>query len=251
MSQVPPALRLLDLTQCYGTTPAVTGVSLDVGPHEFVAIVGPSGCGKSTTLRAAAGLVRPTEGRVDVGGHEVQGPAPDTAMVFQTPVLLPWRRVDANVLFPAEMRGQVSAAHRARALELLDLAELDGFARRYPHELSGGMQQRVAICRALLLDPTLLLMDEPFGALDVLTRERLGFALQRIWQETRNAVLLVTHSITEAVLLADRVVVMSPRPGTITAVVDVDLPRPRTPQTLGESRFVALCTQVRDRLEGA
>lgn len=242
---------MIDLTQRYGATTAVAGVTLDIGRREFVAIVGPSGCGKSTTLRIAAGLARPSEGRVEVAGHEVHGPAPDTAMVFQAPVLLPWRRVDANVLFPAEMRSAVTAAHRSRATELLQLAELDGVGDRYPHELSGGMQQRVAICRALLLDPALLLMDEPFGAPDVLTRERLGFALQRIWQQTQQAVLLVTHSITEAVLLADRVCVMSPRPGRITATAAIELPRPRTLATLDDPRFLAHCATIRRHLEDA
>jgi NitT/TauT family transport system ATP-binding protein len=242
-------VRAERLVKRYGATTAVDGFSFDVGENEFVTIVGPSGCGKSTTLRIVAGLVRPSEGSVRIRDIEVRGPVPDAAMVFQAPVLLPWRRTIDNILFTAEMRGPVRAAHRARALELVRLAGLEGFERSYPHELSGGMQQRVSICRALLLDPSLLLMDEPFGALDVMTRERMAFELQRIWMATRNTVVFVTHSITEAVLLSDSVIVMSARPGTTRAVVRIDLPRPREAACFREPRFVELAGVVRDHVE--
>ena len=170
-------------------------------------------------------------------------------MVFQAPVLLPWRTTAANVLFPAEMRGERPGKYRHRAHELLRLAGLEGFEARLPHELSGGMQQRVSICRALLLDPTLLLMDEPFGALDVITRERMGFELQKIWSAARNTVLFVTHSIIEAVLLSDVIVVMTSRPGRIKAMIRVDLPRPRDAATLRDPRFVELAAEARDNIE--
>jgi NitT/TauT family transport system ATP-binding protein len=170
-------------------------------------------------------------------------------MVFQAPVLLPWRRVIENILFIAEMRGIKPGEYLHRAQELIKLASLEGFDNRYPHELSGGMQQRVAICRALLLNPSLLLMDEPFGALDVLTRERMGFELQRIWSASKTTVLLVTHSISEAVLLSDTIIVMTARPGRAKAVIKVDLPRPRNTKTLQEPKFVELMATVRDNIE--
>jgi len=251
MTRPPPAVRAEHLTKRFGSASALEDVSFDLQPHEFVAIVGPSGCGKSTTLRLLTGLLPPSGGAVHVGGETVQGAVAGAAMVFQSPVLLPWRRVVENVLFPAEMRGYDPEAYRGRAIELVRLAGLDGFERSYPHELSGGMQQRVSICRALLLDPWLLLMDEPFGALDVMTRERMGFELQRIWLETRPTVLFVTHSISEAVLLADRVIVMTPRPGRVRAIVDVDLPRPREAAVLSDPRFVELAREVRACLEGS
>ncbi len=212
-------------------------------------LVGPSGCGKSTTLRIVAGLVAPTDGGVRIRGRLVDRPIRDVGMVFQAPVLLPWRTVLGNVLFPAEMAGRRPGDYRDRARQLLRLAGLDGFADRHPHELSGGMQQRVAICRALLLGPSLLLMDEPFGALDILTRERMGFELLRIWSARRTTVLFVTHSITEAVLLSDAIVVMTARPGTARAVLRVDLPRPREASTLRDPRFVELTAAVRDHIE--
>ena len=246
-----PVVRVERLTKRFGAAVAVEDVSFGLRPREFVAIVGPSGCGKSTTLRMLAGLTMPSAGMVHVAGRPVAGPIADAAMVFQSPVLFPWRRVVENILFPAEMRGESARAHQAHALELVRLAGLDGFERSYPHELSGGMQQRVSICRALLLQPALLLMDEPFGALDVLTRERMGFELQRIWMNTRNAVVLVTHSITEAVLLADRVLVMTPRPGRVRAVVEIDLPRPRGVEALSDPAFVELARMVRGHLEAA
>ena len=245
----PAAVSAEELTQTFESRTVIERLSFDVGESEFLSIVGPSGCGKSTTLRVLAGLVRPTSGRVLARGREVRGPFADAAMVFQSPVLLPWRRTIGNILFTAEMSGKDKNAYRERAQALVRLAGLEGFERSYPHELSGGMQQRVSICRALLLDPALLLMDEPFGALDILTRERMGFELQRIWSATKNTVVFVTHSITEAVWLSDRILVMTARPGAVKGVVPVDLPRPRSSDTLKDRRFVELSAAVRDLVE--
>ena len=246
-----PALELEveALTKAFDAGPAVEEVTLEARTHEFVSLVGPTGCGKSTILRIVAGLMPRTSGTVRVAGRDVRGPLTDAAMVFQSPVLLPWRRTLDNILFPAEMRGRPAAAYRDAAQALIQLAGLEGFEQHYPHELSGGMQQRVGICRALLLEPSLLLMDEPFGALDVMTRERMAFELQRIWAATRNTVLFVTHSITEAVLLSDTIVVMSPAPGRVRATLRVALPRPRTRETLRDPHFVELTSAVRDHLE--
>lgn len=245
----PAAVSVEGLTQTFENRTVIERLSFEAGENEFLSIVGPSGCGKSTTLRILAGLVRPTSGTVLARGRDVTGPLPDAAMVFQSPVLLPWRRTVSNILFTAEMAGKDGAAYRGRAEELVRLAGLEGFELSYPHELSGGMQQRVSICRALLLDPALLLMDEPFGALDVLTRERMGFELQRIWSATRNTVVFVTHSINEAVWLSDRILVMTARPGTVKGIVPVDLPRPRSSDTLNDRRFVELAAVVRDLVE--
>jgi len=245
----PAAVSVEALTQTFETRTVIERLSFDVGENEFLAIVGPSGCGKSTTLRILTGLVRPTSGRVLARGREVRGRFEDAAMVFQSPVLLPWRRTIGNILFTAEMAGKDENAYRERARELVRLARLEGFERSYPHELSGGMQQRVSICRALLLDPALLLMDEPFGALDILTRERMGFELHRIWSATKNTVVFVTHSITEAVWLSDRVLVMTARPGAVKGMVPIDLPRPRSSSTLKDRRFVELTAAVRDLVE--
>jgi NitT/TauT family transport system ATP-binding protein len=211
---------------------ALDDVSLEIGDHELVTLVGRTGCGKSTQLRIVAGLLAPTSGRVLIDGSPVTKPRRDVAFVFQRSALLPWRSVLDNVLLPAEILGLDRRSSGRRAHELLELVGLDGFARRSPWELSGGMQQRVALCRALVADPAILLMDEPFAALDALTREELSLELQRIWSENRKTIVFVTHSIDEAVLLGDRVVVMSPRPGRVAATVPVDLPRPRS---LGES----------------
>lgn len=249
MMTTTPAVSVDGLTKTFETRPAIESLSFEVRENEFVTLVGPSGCGKSTTLRIIAGLVRPTSGTVRTRGREVRGPIPDAAMVFQSPVLLPWRKTVENILFTAEMRGKDPDEYRQRAGELVRLAGLEGFERSYPHELSGGMQQRVAICRALLLDPPVLLMDEPFGALDIMTRERMGFELQRIWTATKNTVLFVTHSITEAVLLSDTIIVMTARPGRAKAVIPVDLPRPRSAKTLTDTRFVELAAAVRDNIE--
>lgn len=243
-------VELADVSKQFGDITAVEGVSFRVMDNEFVSIVGPSGCGKSTLLRIVAGLIAPSRGAVRVRGKLSKGPARDVGMVFQSPVLLPWRTALENVLFVCEMRGARRSAYRARALDLLRLAGLEGFEGRMPYELSGGMQQRVAICRALLLNPSIILMDEPFGALDVITRERMGFELQKIWSASGNTVLLVTHSITEAALLSDRVLVMATRPGRISEIVTVALPRPRERQTLSSPRFVEITAQVREIIAG-
>jgi len=225
--------------------PAVEGITLDIAENEFVTLVGPSGCGKSTLLKLVAGLTPVSGGTVRVRDTVVREPFPDVGIVFQHPVLLPWRTVLDNVLFAAEMLGLDPDDHRKRALELLELSGLAGFETRLPRELSGGMQQRVAICRALLPDPTLLLMDEPFGALDAMTREELGFELLRIWDARRKTILFVTHSIPEAILLADKVVVMTSRPGRVARVITIDLPRPRTVELEFDAKFKAYSDEVR------
>jgi NitT/TauT family transport system ATP-binding protein len=219
-----------------GTTEALRGIDLEVREGEFVAIVGRSGCGKSTLLRIVAGLLGPSTGRVVVDGTPVDKPRQDIAMLFQRPALLPWRSVLDNVLLPVEMFGWKRSAHRNRALTLLEMVGLGGFEKRLPHELSGGMQQRVALCRSLIGQPRVMLMDEPFSALDALTREELSVELQRIHMELTATTLFVTHSIDEAVLLADRVVVLSPRPGQVQKVVEVNIPRPRS---LGRNEHLA------------
>jgi len=224
---------------------ALAETSLTVAENEFVTLVGPSGCGKSTLLKLVAGLVPLTRGEIRVRDQVVREPFPDVGFVFQQPVLLPWRSVLDNVLFSVEMLGLDARPYRKTAGDLLELTGLTGFETKYPHELSGGMQQRVAICRALLPDPSLLLMDEPFGALDAMTREEMSLELLRIWEERRKTILFVTHSIPEAILLADRVVVMSPRPGRIARVIGVDLPRPRTMDLEFDARFKARSDEVR------
>ena len=224
---------------------ALDDITLDVGENEFVTLVGPSGCGKSTLLKLVAGLIPATGGAIHVRDQAVREPFPDVGFVFQQPVLLPWRSVMDNVLFSVEMLGLEPRQYRKQAGDLLELTGLDGFETKYPRELSGGMQQRVAICRALLPDPSLLLMDEPFGALDAMTREEMSLELLRIWEERRKTILFVTHSIPEAILLADRVVVMTPRPGRVARVLDVDLPRPRTMDLEFDPRFKALSDDVR------
>jgi NitT/TauT family transport system ATP-binding protein len=243
---MPLALQIEEVNKTFGTGVAVDRAAFDVEVNQFVSIVGPSGCGKSTLLRLVAGLIAPTSGRISVGGKNVVGPISDAGMVFQTPVLLPWRTTLMNILFVAEVGGKKAAMHRARALELIELAGLAGFEDAYPHELSGGMQQRAAICRALLLNPPLILMDEPFGALDVMTRERMGFELQKIWSANRNILLFVTYIITDSVLLSDMIIVMTPRPGRCLDIVAVDLPRPREIDVLQDRRFVDLCARVRN-----
>ncbi|MFC4996886.1 ABC transporter ATP-binding protein [Dactylosporangium cerinum] len=211
-----------------GDIEALRGIDLTVAEGEFLAVIGRSGCGKSTLLRLLAGLLPPTDGTVLVGGTPVTRPRRDVALMFQRPALLPWRSVLANVLLPVEMHGGKRAQHRERARQLLDAVGLAGFHKRLPHELSGGMQQRVALCRALIQQPKVLLMDEPFSALDALTREELAGQLQQVHMDVRPTTVFVTHSIQEAVLLADRVAVLSERPGRVRHVLTVDIPRPRS-----------------------
>lgn len=223
---------------------ALDDVSLDVSDGELMVIVGASGCGKSTLLRLVAGLMAPTEGVIDRAAELESGDS--IGMVFQRPVLMPWRSVMRNILLPAEVvKGYDGSRAAAKAAELIRQTGLEGFEASYPHQLSGGMQQRVAICRSLLLDPPVLLMDEPFGALDAITRERLNILLQKIWADTGKTILLVTHNIEEAVFLADRVVVMSPRPGRVVEVLENPLPRPRDSRSFQDPRFTELSTHIR------
>jgi NitT/TauT family transport system ATP-binding protein len=225
-------INLTDVSQTFhgrsGSVQALRSVDLTVQEGEFLAVVGRSGCGKSTLLRLIAGLVAPTSGQVAVDGKPVTGPRRDVALMFQRPALLPWRSVLRNAMLPAEMFGWKRDENREHARRLLDLVGLAGFEKRLPHELSGGMQQRVALCRALIQRPRVLLMDEPFSALDALTREELSVELQRVHMEMGTTIVFVTHSIAEAVLLADRVMVLSSRPGQVRKVIDVDIPRPRS-----------------------
>jgi NitT/TauT family transport system ATP-binding protein len=224
---------------------ALDGISLDISPGEFVSILGPSGCGKSTFLRCIAGLEEVTSGSLAVEGREVTGPPDHVGMVFQRDALLEWRDIERNILLPVEFAHKPVQDYRAHLAELLQLTGLTDFADRYPRELSGGMRQRAAICRALIDNPHLLLMDEPFGALDALTRDQMNVELQRIWTKTRNTVVFVTHSIGEAVFLADRVVVFSPRPGRIADVIEVDLPRPRRLAVRETAQFGAYTGRIR------
>lgn len=225
------AIELADVRLTYpterGPVTALSQVSLRAHDGEFIAVVGPSGCGKSTLLKLLAGLLRPSSGTVRLNGAPVTGPNANVGIVFQTALLMPWRSVLDNILLQVEVRGLRKADYLQPAQHLIDLVGLGEFAHRKPYELSGGMQQRVGLCRALVHDPQTLLMDEPFGALDAMTRESMNAELQRIWMEQRKTVLLITHSIAEAVYLADRVLVMSPRPGRVVGEVQIHLPRPR------------------------
>jgi NitT/TauT family transport system ATP-binding protein len=228
-----------------GEVQALGEIDLSVGAGEFVSIVGPSGCGKSTLLMLIAGLIPPTTGVIEVDNHAVKGAVDNIAIVFQRDVLLDWRTVLGNVLLPVEIKKLDPSTHRQKARELLRSVGLAEFEEKYPAELSGGMRQRAAICRALVQDPGLLLMDEPFGALDALTREQMNLDLQRMWLRDRNTVLFITHSIEEAVLLSDRVVVMSSRPGRIADIVMNDLPRPRGAHTRSEAGFLEHVERIR------
>jgi NitT/TauT family transport system ATP-binding protein len=228
---------------------ALADTSLAIPRKQFICVVGPSGCGKSTLLRMIAGLETATSGAIKIDGTPVRGPRRDIGLVFQSPVMLPWRSILKNVLVPAEVFGMDRASSRIRAEKLLALVGLDGFGDRYPDELSGGMRQRAAIARALMHDPEILLMDEPFGALDALTREAMNLELLRIWQASTKTVVLVTHSIEEALLLSDKVAVFSPRPGSIRDVIDVPIARPRSAATRSTPVFVQLAEQLRGYFE--
>jgi NitT/TauT family transport system ATP-binding protein len=230
---------------------ALDNVSLAATDREFVALLGPSGCGKSTLLKLVAGLIPQSSGVIRVNGRPISGPTPSIGIVFQSPLLMAWRTVLDNVLLQIEIRDLSVAAYREDARDLIRLVGLDGFEDAHPHQLSGGMQQRVGLCRALIHDPDLLVMDEPFGALDAMTREQMNAELQRIWIERRKTVLFITHSIAEAVYLADRVLVMSPRPGRIVGEIVVDLPRPRTVATTELPAFVHFTREVRRLLNTA
>ena len=251
-----PAVILADVSQTFavqdGAMTALQDISLTIQPGEFVSLIGPSGCGKSTLLRIVGDLIRPTSGMVQVNGKTAHDArlGREYGMVFQAPVLFDWRTVEANVRLPLELMGMDRTTRDKRVKDMVELVELGSFMRHYPQQLSGGMQQRVAIARALALEPTLLLMDEPFGALDEMTRERLNAEVLRIWEATGTTVVFVTHSIPEAVFLSTRVVVMSPRPGRITNLVDIDLPQPRTDQTRETDRYFELVTEVRESLRG-
>ncbi len=232
-----------------GDITALKNVTLSVGMSQFVSLLGPSGCGKSTLLRCVAGLERPSRGRISLHGRQVLGPPTDMGIVFQRDVLLDWLTVERNILLPTRIRGLPAAEWTGKIRELLEVIGLKGFENRFPWELSGGMRQRVAICRALLLDPVLLLMDEPFGALDAMTRDELNLELQRIWLANAKTVLFVTHSIPEAVFLSDRIVVMSRSPGRVVDIVSIDLPRPR-PLAIRESReFGQYVARIREIFE--
>jgi NitT/TauT family transport system ATP-binding protein len=226
---------------------ALSNVDLFIAENEFISVVGPSGCGKTTLLRILAGLEQASGGAAMVAGETISAPRPDVGVVFQQATLLPWNTVLDNVLLPVQLRGDKSPESRERALSLLAFMGLGEFAKKYPFELSGGMQQRVSICRALMRDPKILLMDEPFGALDAMTREMLNMELMRLWSEEKKTVVFITHSIPEAVLLGDRVVVMSPRPGRISEVLTVDIPRPRSLKTMALPRFGEICDEIRSR----
>ena len=232
-----------------GDVPSLRPIDFSVADGEFVVVVGPSGCGKTTLLKMIAGLLAPSEGEIRVEGRVVTKPHANVGIVFQSALLLPWRDVLGNVLMPVEVKGLPRGPYEARARALLKMVGLEGFERKYPYQLSGGMQQRASICRALVHDPKIVLMDEPFGALDAMTRERMNVELQRIQRETKKTALLITHSIPEAVFLADRVLVMSERPGAIAAVYDVNLPRPRSLDVLSDPVFVALTQTIRKHFD--
>ncbi len=252
-----PAVRLAAVEKTFVVkdgepTVALTGIDLEIGKQEFVSLIGPSGCGKSTLLRVVGDLITPTSGTVEVNGKSAHQARLDRdyGMVFQAPVLFDWRTVEANVRLPLEVTDTPKAERDALVRQKLELVELGDFVSHYPHQLSGGMQQRVAIARALALQPELLLMDEPFGALDEMTREHLNAELLGIWSETQTTVIFVTHSIPEAVFLSSRVVVMSPRPGRIAETIDIDLPYPRDDATREQDRYYELVTEVREALRG-
>jgi NitT/TauT family transport system ATP-binding protein len=243
-------VEIKDVTKRFGETTALQGIGLDIEEGEFVSLIGPSGCGKSTLLRIIGDLIQPTAGSAFVNGKPARQARIDRdyGIVFQDAVLYDWRTVAKNIALPLELARWDRRRRTAKVKEMLDLVELGGFESHHPWQLSGGMQQRVSIARALSFDPPLLLMDEPFGALDEMTRERLNMELLRIWEASGSTVVFVTHSISEAVFLSTRVVVMSPRPGRISDVIPIGLPQPRTALTREEPGFFELVTRVREAL---
>ena len=244
-------LRIKAVRKLYRDLEAIRNVSFDVADGEFLSLLGPSGCGKSTLLMMVAGLIDSTEGEIAVNGKAVAGPRREVGVVFQQPVLLPWRKVLDNVLFPIELLKLPRAQYEKRAMDLLAMAKIDDFAHHLPRQLSGGMRQRVSICRALIHDPRILLMDEPFSALDALTRDEMGVELLRIWQANRKTVIFVTHSIREAVLLSDRVLVMGRRPSTIVEELAIDLPRPRHIAMTEDESFNRFVRTLRKAIEAS
>ncbi len=255
MSSPGPVVRLAGVDKIFArgdgpVTAALEAIDLEIAAGEFISLIGPSGCGKSTLLRVIGDLTDPSAGDVVVNGKPARRARLDRdyGMVFQAPVLMDWRTVQGNVELPLEVMGWAPARRRERTREMLELVELADFVGHHPYQLSGGMQQRVAIARALAFEPAILLMDEPFGALDEMTRERMNSEVLRIWERTGTTIVFVTHSIPEAVFLSTRVVVMSPRPGRITRIVEVDLPRPRDEPTRESRRYFELITEVREAL---
>jgi NitT/TauT family transport system ATP-binding protein len=251
---VPPLIAVQNVSRVFTsgarTVHALENVSFDIQAGDFVSLVGPSGCGKSTLLKIVSGLLPASSGSISVSDNPVDGPLENVGMVFQSPVLLKWRPVLGNILLPVEFAKLDLARHRERAESLLKLVGLAGFEEMYPHQLSGGMQQRVSLCRALVTDPQLLLMDEPFGALDAMTRDELDIELQRIWQDRKKTVLFVTHSIQEAVFLSDHVIVMSARPGRLLEQIAIQLPRPRIMEMMSTSQFGEYTLKIRALLQG-
>jgi NitT/TauT family transport system ATP-binding protein len=253
-SSASAAIRCLGLSKTYdtlegGTVVALEQIELNITAGAFLTVVGPSGCGKSTLLKLLAGLIPATTGESRLFERRIVGPSLQVGMVFQAATLLEWRSVLENVMLPIDVLGLDRRAGRERALALLHMMGLDGFERKYPGELSGGMQQRVAIARALVHDPAVLLMDEPFGALDAMTRETMNLELQRIWRESGKTIVLITHSISEAVFLGDRVAVMTPRPGRLVDLIDIELARPRELATMGTAEFGQIVNHIRHVLD--
>ena len=244
-------LRIKDVRKVYRDLEVIRNISLNVAASEFVSILGPSGCGKTTLLMMVAGLIEQTDGEILINGELLTGPRREIGVVFQQPVLLPWRTVLDNVLFPIELLKLPRAKYKQRAMDLLAMAKIGDFAHRLPRQLSGGMRQRVSICCALIHDPSILLMDEPFSALDAITRDEMGVELLRIWQANRKTVIFVTHSIREAAFLSDRVLVMGRRPATIVDEMAIDLPRPRQISTMEDEHFNHYVRRLRKSIEAS
>lgn len=247
----PNGLQIDNVRKVFGDLEAIRNVTINIKEGEFVSLLGPSGCGKSTLLMMIAGLTRPTSGTLRLAGKPIIGPDSNVGVVFQSPVLLPWRTILDNILFPIELRRLPRSQYLPRARELLKMSKLEDFADALPRQLSGGMRQRASICRALIHDPSTLLMDEPFSALDAITRDDMAFELLRIWQSNQKTVVFVTHSIREAAILSDRVLVMGKRPATIVDEVEIDLPRPRERTMPEEESFNAIVRRLRTSIEAS